>query len=101
MTLGALSFTGVERFKEPFGRPAIDVTHVSNTNRVPRRPTATTRPRFCAGCWPRSRQAILAAGPDEVALIIAEPVQNAGGCLVPPPGYWPGSARSPTVTGSC
>ena len=32
VTLGALSFTGVERFKEPFGRPAIDVTHVSNTN---------------------------------------------------------------------
>src|SRR3712207_92836 len=35
-------------------------------------------------------QAILAAGPDEVALIIAEPVQNAGGCLVAPPGYWQG-----------
>ncbi len=36
------------------------------------------------------RDAILAAGPDEVALIIAEPVQNAGGCLVAPPGYWQG-----------
>ena len=23
-------------------------------------------------------------------MIIAEPVQNAGGCLVPPEGYWPG-----------
>ena len=23
-------------------------------------------------------------------MIIAEPVQNAGGCLVPPPGYWQG-----------
>jgi hypothetical protein len=34
--------------------------------------------------------AILAAGPEEVALIIAEPVQNAGGCLTPPPGYWEG-----------
>ena len=34
--------------------------------------------------------AILAAGPDEVALIIAEPVQNSGGCLTPPPGYWRG-----------
>jgi adenosylmethionine-8-amino-7-oxononanoate aminotransferase len=30
------------------------------------------------------------AGPEEVALIIAEPVQNAGGCLTPPPGYWRG-----------
>src|SRR5918999_270881 len=37
VTLGALAFTGVERFKAPFGRAPIDVTHVSNTNafRVP------------------------------------------------------------------
>jgi adenosylmethionine-8-amino-7-oxononanoate aminotransferase len=28
-----------------------------------------------------------------VAMIIAEPVQNAGGCLVPPDGYWPGLRR--------
>jgi adenosylmethionine-8-amino-7-oxononanoate aminotransferase len=35
-------------------------------------------------------QAILDAGPDEVALIIAEPVQNSGGCFTPPPGYWQG-----------
>jgi adenosylmethionine-8-amino-7-oxononanoate aminotransferase len=34
--------------------------------------------------------AIVAAGADEVALIIAEPVQNAGGCFVAPPGYWKG-----------
>src|SRR5207244_13108488 len=32
----------------------------------------------------------VAANPEEVALIIAEPVQNAGGCLVAPPGYWKG-----------
>ena len=29
-------------------------------------------------------------GADTVAAIIAEPMQNAGGCLEPPPGYWPG-----------
>ncbi|MGZ4350868.1 MAG: aminotransferase class III-fold pyridoxal phosphate-dependent enzyme, partial [Solirubrobacteraceae bacterium] len=34
-------------------------------------------------------QAILDADPETVAMIIAEPVQNAGGCLTPPPGYWP------------
>src|SRR5690606_16849112 len=32
VTLGALSLTGVERFKEPFGPPAIPTRHVSNTN---------------------------------------------------------------------
>ena len=33
---------------------------------------------------------MIEAGPETVAMIIAEPVQNAGGCLVPPEGYWPG-----------
>ena len=33
---------------------------------------------------------ILAEGPETIAMIIAEPVQNAGGCLVPPEGYWAG-----------
>ena len=36
---------------------------------------------------------ILEEGPDTIAVIIAEPVQNAGGCLVPPPGYWQGLRR--------
>jgi adenosylmethionine-8-amino-7-oxononanoate aminotransferase len=33
---------------------------------------------------------IVETGPETVAMIIAEPVQNAGGCLVPPAGYWAG-----------
>ena len=35
-------------------------------------------------------RAIVEAGPETVAMVIAEPVQNAGGCLTPPEGYWPG-----------
>jgi adenosylmethionine-8-amino-7-oxononanoate aminotransferase len=92
VTLGALSFTGVERFKEPFGRPAIDVTHVANTNmfRGPDGGPVTDPAAFCTILLTEIEDAILAAGPDEVALIIAEPVQNAGGCLVAPSGYWQG-----------
>jgi adenosylmethionine-8-amino-7-oxononanoate aminotransferase len=89
VTLGALSFTGVPRFKEPFGRAAIDVTHVSNTNSF-RAPDGADPDCFCARLLREVEEAILAAGPEEVALIIAEPVQNAGGCLVAPPGYWRG-----------
>jgi adenosylmethionine-8-amino-7-oxononanoate aminotransferase len=34
--------------------------------------------------------AILAEGPESIAMLIAEPVQNRGGCITPPHGYWPG-----------
>ena len=89
VTLGALAFTGVERFKAPFGKPAIDVTHVSNTNAF-RAPDGDDPQAFCRRLLDEMEAAIVAAGADEVALIIAEPVQNAGGCLVAPPGYWKG-----------
>jgi adenosylmethionine-8-amino-7-oxononanoate aminotransferase len=92
VTLGALSFTGVDKFKTDFGTPPIDVAHVSNTNSF--RATDGSDPEaFCRRLLDEVEDAILAAGPDEVALIIAEPVQNAGGCLVPPPGYWAGLRR--------
>jgi adenosylmethionine-8-amino-7-oxononanoate aminotransferase len=89
VTLGALAFTGVPRFKEAFGPPPIDVTHVSATNAF-RAPDGADPAAFCARLLAELEAAVVAAGPDEVALIIAEPVQNAGGCLVAPPGYWRG-----------
>ncbi|HWT94614.1 MAG TPA: aspartate aminotransferase family protein [Solirubrobacteraceae bacterium] len=93
VTLGALSFTGVPGYKEPFGTPPIDVTHVSNTNRFRRvgegREFETDRD-FTAFLLQEMEDAIQAAGPETVAMIIAEPLQNAGGCLTPPEGYWPG-----------
>src|SRR6185312_14039244 len=34
--------------------------------------------------------AIAQAGPETVALVVMEPVQNAGGAFTPPAGYWRG-----------
>ncbi len=87
VTLGALSFTGVPGFKEPFGRPAIDVVHVANTNRFRREVSDEELTRELLD---EIEQTLLAEGPETFALLIAEPVQNAGGCLVPPEGYWAG-----------
>jgi adenosylmethionine-8-amino-7-oxononanoate aminotransferase len=92
VTLGALSFTGVQPFKDGFGESPVSVTHVSNTNSF-RAPDADDPEAFCRRLLTEIEDAILAAGPDEVALIIAEPVQNAGGCLTAPPGYWAGLRR--------
>ena len=87
VTLGALALTGVPGYKEPFGPPAIDTTHVSNTNQF-RNPLQGEE--LTKHLLEEMEQAILDADPETVAMIIAEPVQNAGGCLTPPPGYWPG-----------
>ena len=66
-------------------RPA--ACHVSNTNRRGTR-SATTRRRSCSRSPTRSRSAIVFEGPETVAAVFLEPVQNAGGCLVPPDGYF-------------
>ena len=39
-------------------------------------------------CFKAIEAAILEEGPETVAMIIAEPVQNVGGVMVPPDGYW-------------
>ncbi|HEX4009578.1 MAG TPA: aspartate aminotransferase family protein [Solirubrobacteraceae bacterium] len=87
VTLGALSLTGVPGYKEPFGPPAIDTTHVSNTNQFR---AQLQGEELTAALLAEMEQAINDADPETVAMIIAEPVQNAGGCLTPPPGYWSG-----------
>lgn len=90
VTLGALAFTGVPGYKDGFGTPPIDVTHVANTNAFRGTHVGEDEAAFCARLLDEVRGAVAAAGADEVAVLIAEPVQNAGGCLVPPAGYWRG-----------
>jgi adenosylmethionine-8-amino-7-oxononanoate aminotransferase len=89
VTLGALSFTGVPPMKEPFGAAPIPVVHVSNTNAF-RDELADDPAAHCRRLLEEMERTIVEAGPETVAMIIAEPVQNAAGCLVPPDGYWPG-----------
>lgn len=87
VTLGALSFTGVKRFKEPFDPPAIPTRHVSATNSFR---SDLQGHELTEALLDELEQAIQEEGPETIAMVIAEPIQNAGGCLVPPPGYWAG-----------
>ena len=89
VTLGALSFTGVRPMKEPFGASPIPVVRVSNTNRF-RHELEHDPAAHCAQLLEEMERTIVETGPETVAMIIAEPVQNAGGALVPPEGYWAG-----------
>ncbi len=82
-TLGALAATGLTGLKTPFEPYAPGGVHVPNTNSYH---------------WPPDRDPLWAAdaieekilweGPETVAAVILEPVQNAGGCIPPQEGYF-------------
>jgi adenosylmethionine-8-amino-7-oxononanoate aminotransferase len=85
-TMGALSINGIAALRAPFEPLVPDVVHVRNTNRY-HRPAGETEEEFTAFLLDDLESAIVAAGPETVALVVMEPVQNAGGALTPPAGY--------------
>jgi adenosylmethionine-8-amino-7-oxononanoate aminotransferase len=82
-TLGALSATGIPALRSDFEPLAPGGVHVPNTNSYR---------------WPKDRDPLWAAdkieerilfeGPETVAAVILEPLQNAGGCIPPQEGYF-------------
>ncbi|WP_189037058.1 aspartate aminotransferase family protein [Streptomyces daqingensis] len=85
---GALSITGLPALKAPF-EPLVPGAHkVPNTN-IYRAPLHGDDPE-AFGRWAADQieQQILFEGPETVAAVFLEPVQNAGGCFPPPPGYF-------------
>jgi adenosylmethionine-8-amino-7-oxononanoate aminotransferase len=87
-TMGALSLTGVTDIRTPFEPLVPGAIKVPNTNFY-RAPYFGDDP-VAFGRWAADsiEQAILFEGPDTVAAVFLEPVQNAGGCFPPPPGYF-------------
>jgi adenosylmethionine-8-amino-7-oxononanoate aminotransferase len=82
-SLGALTATGITGLRQPFEPLTPGGVHVSNTN-VYRLPDGVTGRQLADAVAER----IEFEGPDTVAAVILEPVQNAGGCFTPPEGYF-------------
>ncbi len=86
---GALSITGIPAAKEPFEPLVPGAFKVPNTN-LYRAPDHLRDDDKAFGRWAADRiaEAIEFEGPDTVAAVFLEPVQNSGGCFPPPPGYF-------------
>ena len=95
---GALAITGIPAMKEMFEPLVPGGFRVPNTNfyrseemgfvASPGADAAAAEREF--GLWAANRieEMILFEGPETVAAVFLEPVQNSGGCFPPPPGYF-------------
>jgi adenosylmethionine-8-amino-7-oxononanoate aminotransferase len=87
-TMGALSITGLPAIKNVFEPLVPGSIRVPNTNfyRAPEHGDDLV----AFGRWAADEieRAILREGPESVAAVYLEPVQNSGGCFPPPPGYF-------------
>jgi adenosylmethionine-8-amino-7-oxononanoate aminotransferase len=88
-SMGALAITGLADIKYPFEPLPPGGVRVPNTNFY-RAPDFVADDINAFGRWAADEieRAILREGPESVAAVYLEPVQNSGGCFPPPPGYF-------------
>lgn len=88
-SFGAMSLNGMTDVRKMFEPLMHGVRHTHNTKRY-RRPEQETEQEFTAFLLGELESLIIQEGADTVAAIILEPLQNAGGSLTPPTGYFQG-----------
>jgi adenosylmethionine-8-amino-7-oxononanoate aminotransferase len=85
-TLGALSITGIPSARQPFEPLVPGARKAMNTNRY--RCIDCSHLEACTlRCAESIEQVIEFEGPETIAAVFIEPVQNSGGCFPPPEGY--------------
>jgi len=89
VTLGATCLTGLASCTKPFGLPTSGFIHapgpyhyVANTDLSP--------VDFGKKCLEETEALILSEGPETIAAMFVEPIQGAGGVIIPPDGYLKG-----------
>jgi len=87
-TLGALTITSLEAYRTPFEPLVPGAVKVPAVNFYRAEQHGDDFEAF--GLWSARQieEAILREGPETIAAVFLEPVQNAGGCFAPPLNYW-------------
>lgn len=93
VTLMSASLTGLDNLHAGFDLPLPMVRHVRPPHRLWERSDGMSDEEFVASLAQELDELIRAEGPETVAAFIAEPVQAAGGVIVPPETYFPAIQR--------
>ena len=88
VTVAAGSLTGLPYAQDGFDLPAIPVTHVTPPHAYREARIGESDEDFARRLAAEIDDAILEAGPENVAAFVAEPVMGAGGVLIPPATYF-------------
>lgn len=90
VTLFAASLTGLPYNHRDFDLPLDRVLHTTTPHYWKNARDGESEREFSARLARDLEELILSEGPETVAAFIAEPVMGAGGCIVPPDGYFEG-----------
>jgi len=88
VTVMAAGLTGLPGLHTNFDLPLPMIRHTTAPHRLWEAEPGQSDADFAQKLADDLEQLILAEGPDTVAAFIAEPIQGAGGVLVPPTGYF-------------
>lgn len=93
IAMGALAATGIPTYHEGFGPMTPGFVHLSPPFQYRYGLEGMSEDEFVAALVKELEETIEREGADTIAAMIAEPVQGAGGVVVPPQGYWQAMAE--------
>ena len=87
-SMGSGSLGGMTYMHAQGGLPIPDILHIAQPHWWAEGGDMD-RESFGLNCAQKLEEAILQQGEDRIAAFIAEPIQGAGGVVIPPESYWP------------